>query len=1430
MSALPFHPAVQAWFRASFSAPTPVQRAAWPAILSGRHALLAAPTGSGKTLAAFLAAIDQLVREGEVFGLPDETRVLYISPLKALSNDIHKNLELPLVGIREQLGPLSPLEIRAAVRTGDTPASERARMRRQPPHMLVTTPESLYILLTSASGREMLATVRTVIVDELHAVAGNKRGAHLALSLERLAALCQVPPVRIGISATQKPMSAMQRFLLGTRDEPCALVDTGHACARDLALELPASALQPVMAGEVWTEIYDRLAELVRAHRATLIFVNTRRLAERVAHHLAERLDAQRVTAHHGSLSREHRLAAERRLKAGRLQALVATASLELGIDIGDVDLVCQLGSPRGIAPLLQRVGRSGHAVGAVPKGRLFPLSRDELVECSALLDAVAGGELDAIRPQGPALDVLAQQLVAEVAARDWTLDELLRLVRRAAPYAELASSDFDAVIDMLGAGFSTRRGRRSAWLHVDRVNGRVRARRGARLMAMTNGGAIPDQFDYDVVLLPEELPVGSLNEDFAFESLPGDIFQLGNQSYRIVKVETGKVFVEDARGAPPSIPFWFGEAPGRSDELSAAVSRLRERFSERMDKAGQAAARAWLAGLPGLPPAAIEQLGDYLSSAHLALDGLPSQRRIVLERFFDELGDTHLVVHSPWGSRINRAWGLALRKRFCRKFNFELQAAATEDSIVLSLGPTHSFPLVDVSRYLHPDSLRHVLTQALLTAPVFGTRWRWVASIALAVRRHRNGRKVPPQFQRSDAEDLLAVIFPEQLACAENLAGERDVPAHPLVTQTLDDCLNELMDVRGLEALLAAIHSGAVTVVARDLGSPSPLAQEIINARPYAFLDDAPAEERRTQAIRSRHLMEPEAAARLAKIEPAAIEAVCAEAQPLVRDADELHDALLLNGFLLASECARPGWDACCDELIAAGRACRVQPPGGERLWCATERLAELLSACPGAQASPQPPSVPAGSDPDAALRELLRSRLELLGPVTASQLAAPLGLPMEKIKSALYLLEAEGFIMQGSYRDPAGGEWCERRLLARIHRRSLEQLRREVEPVSPAALMRFLFRWQRLVGERGEGPAAVAVALERLQGFAAPAVAWEKFLLPQRVDAYLPHDLDQVLASGAYAWLRPAGPQAPAGASSGPVRTTPVMLLSRELLDVWPARLAGEQREPPLTARAERLRRALTEHGALFFNDLVRVTGLIKTEVEAALAELVATGLVTADSFAGLRALIAPLARRASFSRPRRPGVASVDAAGRWSLLSAAVAAADNAEAWPDEQIEAIARVLLTRYGVLLRMLLKRESRLLPPWRLLARVLRRMEARGEIRGGRFVSGFGGEQFALPEAVVGLRQAREADRDIDVAVAAADPLNLVGLITPGERVPATSRNRILFHGGVPVAIFSGGDFRWLGQPDPAAEWAARNQLLRQDARANYLPGSGRPS
>jgi ATP-dependent Lhr-like helicase len=1287
MAAMPldtFHPAVANWFRRAFTAPTPAQVDAWPAIASGRHTLIAAPTGSGKTLAAFLAAIDDLVRRGVEGALPDETAIVYVSPLKALSNDVRINLEAPLAGIRDELLNLwlPDIEIRTVVRTGDTPQAERDRMRKRPPHIVVTTPESLYILLGSASGRRMLATTRSVIVDEIHALAANKRGAHLALSLQRLDALCGRKLVRIGLSATQKPIEEVARFLVGAapaavsgRPETklaapdCTIVDSGHVRARDLALELPESPLEAVMSGEVWSQVHARLEQLINAHSTTLIFVNTRRMAERLARQLSEQLGKDAVTAHHGSMSKEHRFDAEQRLKRGELKALVATASLELGIDIGDVDLVCQIGSPRSIAAFLQRVGRSGHAVGGTPKGRLFPLSRDELVECAALFDAVRRGELDTLHVERMPLDVLAQQVVAEVACRECGEEELFDCLRGAYPYAALPRETFTAVLRMLAEGYTTRHGPRGAYLHRDAVNGVLRASRGARLTALTSGGAIPDTADYDVVLEPQATMVGSVNEDFAVESLAGDVFQLGNHSYRILRVERGRVRVEDADGQPPTIPFWIAEAPGRSDELSQAVSRLRADISSRLDS-DAASLVDWLGSEIGLGTVAARQLADYLGAAKIALGVLPTQDTLAMERFFDESGGTQLIIHSPFGSRMNRAWGLALRKRFCRSFNFELQAAATEDAIVLSLSTSHSFPLDEVARYLHSNTVREILVQALLDAPMFGLRFRWNAVTSLALPRFSGGSKVAPQLQRMKAEDLLAQVFPDQVACLENIVGDRQIPDHPLVEQTLHDCLHEAMDIDALVALLLRLEGGDARIVARDLTAPSPLAAEILGARPYAFLDDAPLEERRTQAVTSRRWQSAESADDLGRLDADAIDAVREEAWPEARDADELHAALMGVAFFTEDDVRRNfGWDVWLARLAAERRVALVRGNGGQRIWIPAERLPQFVALHP--QATHEPSSVAAPPEfaavewtPDSALVDILRARMTALGPVRASELAASLVVPQVDVDIALVALERDGFVMRGRFTAAAYAgdgeiEWCERHLLARIHRYTVKRLRREIEPVEPRDFMRFLVDWQHAgATTRMTGPDALAAVLAQLEGFEAPAAAWESDVLPARLDGYEIGWLDALCQSGRVVWMRLREREGAAARSVGPVRATPIVLLQRRHLDTWTRLVAAD--EPALSSRARDVADHLREQGASFFDELLAGTRLLHVQLEEALGELVAAGVVQSDGFSGLRALLVPSSKRPSTQRRhgRRRSIFGIEDAGRWSLVRRRVA----------------------------------------------------------------------------------------------------------------------------------------------------------------------------
>ena len=1704
-----FHPASRAWFEERFGQATKAQADAWPQIRAGRHTLIAAPTGSGKTLAAFYAAIDMLLQRGLNGELSEGVQILYVSPLKALSNDIQKNLEQPLNGIAEQLHlqGFAPVDIRIAVRTGDTPPSERARMAKKPPHILVTTPESFYLLLTSASGRAMLSTVRSLVVDEIHALLGDKRGSHLALSMERLQHLISSQSSgntkdqggrtlqRIGLSATQKPIDLVANYLVGNATgqsecdssslgevevevegadsrwpkADCAIVDSGFRRELDIRIEVPKSPLSALMSNEVWDELYSRLVELIESHDTTLVFVNTRRLSERLALALAERLGDDVVCSHHGSMSKDHRHNAEQRLKAGSLKVLVATASMELGIDVGSVDLVVQFSSPKSIATFLQRVGRSGHSINGTPKGILFPLTRDDLIEASALVHSIRRGQLDAIvMPEKP-LDILAQQIVAEVSAQvhdrgrdgdtagdepgqrasrrdkskklsapdapeddlwaqgaddcgdvpankqpvdklsvqnqpskeifqplatalaamrtsgstrlsssakpaptpaspevrkaalaaaraglrgteaepasvksdvypketeeieetqetqeieeieeikekesfepmtpldSWCIDELYALVIKAFPFRELTKEEFEETLRMVADGYTSRRGRRGAHLHYDAINRRLRPRRGANLIALTNGGAIPDMFDYQVVLDPEDTVVGSLNEDFALDSMAGDVFTLGTHAWQILRVDGLKVRVRDAQGMNPTVPFWFGEGPGRTVELSQSVSNFRQQIGDLILDESADAAMQWCINAVGLPHSAASQVVEYLHAGMAALGAMPTRDTIIMERFFDEVGDMHVVIHSPFGSRINRGWGLALRKRFCKSFNFELQAAANEDSIVISLGSVHSFPLDEVFRYLQTTTVRDVLVQALLDSPMFEVRWRWNATRSLAIQRNRSGKRVPPQFQRMDAEDLIAHVFPDQIACAENLTGRRDVPTHPLVDQTIHDCLTEAMDIDALIELVGKIEREELTLIAKDLREPSPFAQEIINARPYAFLDDAPAEERRTNAIRNRSWADPAEARDYSLLDASAIARVREEAWPLVHNAEELHDALQTLGYITAAEFADNGFEKWRERLVLEGRLHQlVQHP--QELLFATEDLPKFRALFPECCAQFDTPSFLEGVcfEPEEALRDLVRSRLEGLGPVTAQRLADEVSLPCVKIDAALLALEVEGFVFQGKFTpraEQAGDgpvEWCERRLLQRIHRYTIDSHRKAIKPVSLQVYTQFLFDEHGLQPVRDDdemprssaessldGQTQLQRSLAMLDGISAPAASWEADLYPSRVSDYDPNWLDVLCISGRVTWGRYVQPSASQRAlhkgSSGPVKTTPIAIMSRANLDIWQAMARAQLKEAdegPRKTRvgqdapsgktfsntAQRIEADLLTNGASFFDQIQSRSGLLKAQLEEGLAELVGAGRLNSDSFTGLRALLTPAAKKqGAHRRRRRSPMFGVEEAGRWSLLETfAPRSADTADTdamatarteteaentrrssatpviirqprasrpnnsrsgWDvldDDQLERLISIYLNRWGVLFRSIIEREL-LAPPWRVLLRALRRLELRGTVRGGRFIAGVGGEQFAFQEAVDGLRSmAKEvaAAKPRYHSLAASDPLNLLNLILPRRKLAKLLNNRVLFEDGIPIAVVESGEVKFLREVAPEKQWALQQALVQKN-------------
>jgi ATP-dependent Lhr-like helicase len=1358
-----FHPAVAEWFRRRFpEGPTAPQEQGWPLIAAGRDTLIAAPTGSGKTLAGFLMAINSLYRAHQAGqDVASGVRVVYVSPLKALAVDVAQNLEQPLAGIAEVAAEMGipPAPVSVAVRTGDSTPSDRARLLRRRPAFVVTTPESLYLLLTSGKGRAALRSTETVIVDEIHAVARDKRGAHLAVSLERLEALCDRRPLRIGLSATQRPIETVGRLLVGDRDLP-AVVDVGHRRTMDVGLEIPGGELEAVTSAVQMSDVADRIAELVGEHRTTIVFVNTRRLAERFAHQLAERLGDDAVSAHHGSLSKDRRLRVESRLRAGELRALVATASLELGIDIGPVELVCQIGSPRSIATFLQRVGRSNHSRSGVPKGRLFPMTRDELVECTALLAAVRADRLDAVVPARLPLDIAAQQVVAEVAAEEWRTEDLYRLLCRAAPYRDLTESQFEQVVELVSDGVQTGRGRRGAYLHYDRVHGELRARKGARLAAATSGGAIPEMGDYRVVAEPDDLFVGTVNEDWAVESSAGDIFLLGSHSWQIRRVESGVVRVRDAGDTPPTVPFWLGEAPARTGELSQEVSRLRRLVDEHLMAGDADGARAWLAEASGAGEAACTTIVDYLGAGRSVLGAMPTQDLLVLERFFDDTGGMQLVLHSPFGARVNRSLGLALRKKFCRRFNFELQAAASDDAVVLSLGPHHSFPLEEVVGYLTSATLEDTLAHAILDSPMFQSRWRWNLNRALLVLRWRGGRRNPPPLQRMESDDLLAAVFPQAAACQDNVVGPLEIPDHLLVRQTIDDTLHEALDLDAAVAVVARIEAGDLAVHCCETTEPSVLAHEIVRARPYAFLDDEEFQNRRTNAVHLRRGLTPDLSS-VGALDPAAIEAVHAEIEPAPESPDELHD-LLAAAVLLRP---RPDWEPLFSALASSGRA-EVRSYGGLDMWVTADSGETADAARAGV---------------DEAVLQAVRGHLELSGVTTVEELAGRAGLAAPRVTWALAALRQEGFAFQGRYRPGAAEpEFVARRLLARMHAYSRRSRRQSVEPVTAQDFMRFLLEWQHLApGTQLSGPSGLATVLEQLQGFEAAAVAWERELIGRRLLRYQPAWLDALCHAGEAAWLRvSAGPQREGAA---PSKATPIAVVFRSDLG-WLLR-AADPAEAPGGPLGE-VMAALRARGACFASDLVLAARLRPDQVEQALWEGVARGLIMCDGFEAIRNRVtpgaAPVRRARRFGYGAHPAHGTAPAAGRWSVVP------EPGHAGLDQHdlAETVAEQLLHRWGVLFRDLAGRDDLKLP-WRDIQLALRRLEDRGLIRGGRFVSGFGGEQYALPEAVDHLARVRRRPRGGErITVNATDPLNLVGLIVPGPSVAAVRTNQIVFEDG----------------------------------------------
>ncbi|MDA1163227.1 MAG: DEAD/DEAH box helicase [Planctomycetota bacterium] len=1603
MSFFGFHPLIERWFLNRFAAPTEPQRLGWPHIGEGHNTLIAAPTGSGKTLTAFLAVIDRLLKESIDGKLQDGVRVIYVSPLRALSNDMHRNLSEPL----EELNALAADEfpevpiagLRVGLRTGDSTPSQRAALVRKPPHIVVTTPESLFLLVTAEKGRAALRSVDTIIVDEIHALVRDKRGSHLALTIERLESLCERPLQRIGLSATQKPIERIAEFLIGScrpnqtqrrsgRYEPgdnqstgaerslirpasessvnettcCSIVDVGYSRDLDLKIEVPPSDLSAVCSTEQWGEINERIVELINSHRSTLIFVNTRRMAERVTHQLSEILGEDQVGSHHGSLSSAIRLKTEQQLKGGELKAVVATASLELGLDVGFIDLVIQIGSPRAIATFLQRVGRSGHSLGKTPKGRLFALTRDELVESMGLIRAIRAGRLDVIPIPECSIDVLAQQIVAEVACREWSTDDLFAMFRRAWPFRNLKREDFNETLRFLSEGLTERSGRGKVYLHQDLVQKRLRTRPGARIVATSNAGAIPEVAEFRVVAQPEGVVVGSLDEDFALESHAGQIILLGNTSWRMEGVRGTDVHVTDAGGVPPTVPFWRGEAPGRTRELSEEVSRIREDLEAKLKALPETVIASWWEDSDGgaVPsgetsevefPAtrtefrnstadivkwlvketdcsdhAARQVVNYLAAQIAAVGIVPTQKRVIFERFFDESGGMQMVVHAPFGSRVTQAWGLSMRKRFCVSFDFELQATADDDGFILSLGPQHSFPLESMFPMLTSENAQRLLEQAILYIPMFQIRWRWNANRALLVPRRDKGKRIPPALQRFRADDLLSSVFPLLTGCQENVVGELQMPEHILLRQTMDDCLREALDIDGLVDVLRQVEAGEIEFIARDTREPSPFSYELLNSNPYAFLDGGELPERRARAVSTRRSLTVESVSDLGRLDPLAIDQVTSEATPLVRNADELHDVLLTR--IVVPDDEMEDWRGWLEELVLQRRATSTTATGGVTIWTAAERIPAVLAMFPESKLVPEI-QAPDGvrlvwNDVDGRVATM-RGLLETSGPLTHEEAARRTGTKPNQACAALEALEGEGIVLRGRFRatdqlagrvsnanyeqcdcvdnvgqcSPNGSadfsatvkttnaepspEWCHRRLLSRIHRLTMQGLRQQIQPVSPEVFLQFLTNHHGLTSKsRRAGVNGLFEVISLLQGYDLAAVCWERDLLPARVEGYRPALLDELCLSGEVAWRRLFPPKRDSESRAGVTRVVPVSIFLRGDQD-WLATASQPDEEPPLTGSAQAAVELLDSSGAMFAADLQQQLGLAGGTFQDVLGELITVGLLTADGFGGLRSLLAERGQAAS-SISRRRGLArrriASGSIGRWSLWrhrSSTDQMSDGGGQEPalptvalitaplthNEVVEQWAWQLLRRWGVVFRDLLEREAGT-PRWWELLQVYRRLEARGEIRGGRFVAGVAGEQFALGDTVKKLRHLRdgtpdagnkaisrtagirtgflnspdasaepaaeaEPEFDLDhsgatsispsdevVILSAADPLNLVGIITRHSRVPATAHNRIALLNGKPIAALLNGEVNFLESVRATQRDGLARLLLRQ--------------
>ncbi|HXN12770.1 MAG TPA: crosslink repair DNA glycosylase YcaQ family protein [Candidatus Acidoferrales bacterium] len=1402
-----FHPAVRAWFERRFDAPSRAQELGWPVIgaaidPSGFDVLLCAPTGSGKTLAAFMWAINGLVIDAARDALRDEVSVLYVSPLKALANDIRLNLEEPLHGVRDT-GAESSLDlsrIRAGLRTGDTSASERTAMLRRPPHILVTTPESLFILLTSPKFREKLAGVRHVIVDELHALAGNKRGAHLALTLERLERFVtsrgNARPNRIGLSATLNPIEKLAGFLAGyevTRDgarspRPIKIVRADDRVREmDLQVIAPGPELGPLATHPHWEAMYDEVARLIGEHRTTLVFTLSRRHAERVALNLQKRLGTDAVMAHHGSLARSERLIAEQRLKRGELKAIVATASLELGIDVGAVELVCQLDTPKSISAAIQRIGRSGHSLGATPKGRFFALTTDDLLECGAAVRAIRRGHLDEVEIPMGCVDIAAQQIVAIAAEEDEISEaDLLRVLRSAYNFGDLDAAKLRHLLEQLAAELPERVMGAAPKIFFDRVNARVRPRRSARLSAITSGGTIPEAGNYDVVIESEGRKVGDVEEDFAQESSRGDVFSLGSMPWQIQRSSRGRLMVEPAPGMAPTLPFWLTEAGGRSPAMSAEISDLRHEIWNRLER--NESAEEWLMDECAMSERAATQAADYVRRGVEALGAIPDDKTVVVERFFDGLGGTQIVIHTPFGIRLNRGLGLAIRKRLCQSFDFEIQASAIDDGVLLALNSRHSFPLDTLFSMLKARNARDVLIQAVLAAPMFEVRFRHVATRALAVMRSSRGKKVPAWIQRLRSQELLSSIFPGQQACFENRPGAIELPDHFVIQETIRECLEESTDLPRTIQLLEGIESSAIRTVAVDAIAPSVFAHRLLLAWDYSFLDDGERANRRSRTVTmnrgmAEDVFRKEDLSDLLSAE--AVDAVVAEvtgrtAGRKPRSRDESYELIRAHGSLTLAEVEErvgEGARAMLAELDTEGRIARVSLAGEsvERIIVSEDK--QIFAA-----------AYDGGPNDEAARAELVRRALKTSGPTTADEVATRLSIKMSAVEQSLAALEGQGAIFRGHFTRSDTIQWCDRYNLERIHRMTLARVRAEIEPCADHEYAAFRLRWMHVGGtELPADQSGVATVLDQLSGIAATPEIWEHAILPARIAGYRPEMLDLVCMSGQMKWVAVPG-ESVEGAHPASVPSRITFVARKASLFVPHEVQAVED------AKQQAVLEALGAAGAQYLDEVAERANVSERDALSALWRMAAQGRVSNDNFAPLRMFADDRgAERALESVARRVTTrhdAAVRArlksslAGRWSLMRAGDDAGDARE---------LALKLLERHGILAREMLGIESTHIS-WSEIAFELRRLEYGGAIRRGWFVRSLSGEQYALPEAVEMLHAARNLipAREKPVALSAIDPANPYGVVIPGCGIAREAGNVIVLRGGRVVAGLQG--------------------------------------